>query len=221
MSDADDPEEPDDAERPVRDVVRVDGPETDDDADSDDQPPGRDGVMDPDDLDIRDRDGVDETDDGRYVISTAGGDEELPDPPRAGDPPPTHSPPNENADSDAASPGVTDPDAPAPDATDPDATDPETTDREARTEDAAAVDSLAEEDPLETVAAELTDLSASHGFALAVAAGGETDTLRVASGDPTDTLSTALRWYAGRVNPDEPPEETIAELLAASDLDVG
>lgn len=184
MSDADDAEEPDE-ERPVRDVVRVDGPESSDNLDTpggDEGPPvDRDGVMDPDDLDIRDRDGVDETDDGRYVISTGGENH--------GD--------RRDDGRDGRLDGSRD----------------DTEDRDEVADDAAG-------DPLEAVAAELDALSASHGFALAVAAGGETDTLRVASGEPTDTLATALRWYARRVNPGAPAGETIATLLAASNLDL-
>lgn len=209
MSDADDAadaagdsEDPDE-EGPVRDVVRVDGPESPDedagDADDEGPPVGREGVMDPDELDIRGRDGVDETDDGRYVISTGGEedagprDDELDD---GGNDVPDWS---HEADAD----GLADADG------------------STRADAVASASRDADGDPLDTVAAELDALSASHGFALAVAAGGETDTLRVASGDPTDTLATALRWYARRVNPDEPAEETIAALLASSDLDVG
>jgi len=195
MSDADDAEEPDE-ERPVRDVVRVAGPESSDNPDNpegDGGPPvDREGVMDPDELDIRGRDGVDETDDGRYVIST--GRENLGDR-------------RDDGRGDRLRGGRDD-----------------SEDRDEVADDAAddaADDDDAAGDPLDAVAAELDALSTSHGFALAVAGGGETDTLRVASGEPTDTLATALRWYARRVNPGAPAEETIRDLLAASDLDVG
>ncbi|SHH60694.1 DUF7500 family protein [Halobaculum gomorrense] len=202
MSDADGSDGPDEDD-PVRDVVRVDGPESADEDGADDDegsPVGRDGVMDPDDLDIRDRDGVDETDDGRYVISTGGGQR---DGARDG----VADGARDGADSDGDAPATT----PAASSASPSATAPERDGSEHAAGDG---------DPLEAVAAELGALSASHGFALAVAAGGETDTLRVASGDPTDTLATALRWYARRVNPGTPAEETIRELLAASDLEL-
>jgi len=202
MSDADDSGEPDD-EGPARDVVRVDGPESpEEDAGDDEGPPvGREGVMDPDELDIRGRDGVDETDDGRYVIST-GGEADL-DPRDDGRDDGTDGGHGDGTeDGREADPGGV-------------------ADGSTRAASVASASHDADGDPLDAVAAELDALSASHGFALALAAGGETDTLRVASGDPTDTLATALRWYARRVNPDEPAEETIAALLASSNLDVG
>lgn len=201
MSDADDPDATEDRgdDAPPRDVIRVDGPEAVGDAGDDGGPPADGaGVVDPDDLDIRDRDGVDETDDGRYVIST--GTERAADLAR----PPT-----------AESPASSDERA---------NTDAETEHEESTPSPTEASDPPAETndgDPLDAVAAELGSLSSSHGFALAVAAGGETATLRVASGDPTDTLATALRWYARQVNPGEDADETLAQLLAASDLDVG
>ncbi|MFC7096510.1 DUF7500 family protein [Halobaculum marinum] len=200
MSDADDPDAPEDADEAVRDVVRVDGPDPSDEDEGDDEGPpvGRDGVMDPEDLDIRGRDGVDETEDGRYVISTGGGrHDDLRDP-------------GALLDDDQADAGGS--------GDDPNHADRRASvaDPEAETSGHSSPDS--EDDPLAAVAAELGALSASHGFALAVAAGGDTDTLRVASADPTDTLATALRWYARRVNPGEPPEETLRELIAASDL---
>ncbi|QZX98703.1 DUF7500 family protein [Halobaculum rubrum] len=208
MSDADDAEEPDE-ERPVRDVVRVDGPDSSEEAEGDGEPPvGRDGVMDPDELDIRGHDGVDETDDGRYVISTGGE---------------THGNHDEAADSVAedatGSSGTADfvGDGASTDGW----ADAGDTARDTSATSAASANRDADGDPLDAVAAELDAISASHGFALAVAAGGETDSLRVASGEPTDSLATALRWYARRVNPDVPAEETIRELLAASDLDLG
>ncbi|MFC6786093.1 hypothetical protein ACFQFH_09385 [Halobaculum halobium] len=219
MTDADDPEEPDD-EGAVRDVVRVDGAEpTDDGEEHDDGSPlDREGVMDPDDLEIRGRDGVDETDDGRYVISTVAGRDDSEEP-KQGTAPTT------------GRRAVADP---APGGDDSDVGSSVDTDGTTASTDlsggGSAAGGLAGEgeprgdarergdDPLAAVAAELGALSSSHGFALAVAAGGETDTLRVASGDPTDTLATALRWYARRVNPDEPAEETVAALLADSDL---
>ncbi|MFB9825064.1 DUF7500 family protein [Halobaculum roseum] len=214
MSDADgsDPDPADAEEEPVRDVVRVDdaGDEAGDDSGDDDgadgRPPvGRDGVVDPDDLDIRGRDGVDETDDGRYVISTGGGRhddlrDEVPD--------------GERHDREVGADGWAGADGRADGQADVDDPDPTASSAPSPPDRDAAGD------PLEAVADELGALSASHGFALAVAAGGETDTLRVASGDPTDTLATALRWYARRVNPGEPAEETISKLLAASDLNV-
>lgn len=209
MSDADEPiSDPEDAEQePVRDVVRVDGPSDgaeaedgpEDDDGADDAPPvGREGVLDPGELDIRGRDGVDETDDGRYIISTGGAVHEG----------------SRGGVRDDAGPDTADADA---ERRDHDTDGPGPTDSSLST--AAGGDSAG--DPLEAVADELGALSSSHGFALAVAAGGETDTLRVASGDPTDTLATALRWYARRVNPGEPTDETVTALLAASDLDVG
>lgn len=217
MSDADDPEAPAEdrgGDGPTRDVVRVDGAdesaESDGDSGREDGPPvGRDGVMDPDDLDIRDRDEVDETDDGRYVISTGGGRDDLPDPP---DPPS----PSDPAGSETGPPPAASTSAAPPAAT---PASPETAGNP--TDDGGdETDRGDEADPLAAVAAELGALSSSHGFALAVAAGGETDTLRVASADATDTLATALRWYARRVNPGAPAEETIAALLADSDLDL-
>ncbi|MXR42117.1 hypothetical protein GRX01_12300 [Halobaculum sp. WSA2] len=224
MSDADDPDPEDDApdeEGPVRDVVRVDGPESpDEDAGDDEGPPvGREGVMDPDELDIRGRDGVDETDDGRYVISTGGEDQADPRDDVPGGSRGAGGDRDGVTGDDGA--GATDPpeDAgPAPDVTGTDGWADAADSTRAASVASASRD--ADGDPLDAVVAELDALSASHGFALAVAAGGETDTLRVASGDPTDTLATALRWYARRVNPDEPAEETIAALLASSDLDV-
>ena len=45
--------------------------------DAGDDPPGGDGVLDPDDLDIRKRDEVHERGEGRYVISTEGGGAEV------------------------------------------------------------------------------------------------------------------------------------------------
>lgn len=231
MSDANGPDpDPTDAEEgPVRDVVRVDGDEGDDtDAEGGDErsPVDRDGVMDPDDLDIRERDGVDETDDGRYVISTGGetlrnhrddGRADGPDGSRDDDGGRDEVPDDATGDTIGSSENAgvgtdrvsTDGWADAGDA-----------DRGTSVTSTASASSDVDADPLDAVAAELDALSASHGFALAVAAGGETDTLRVASGDPTDTLATALRWYARRVNPGTPAEETIAALLAASDLDV-
>ncbi|WP_435065449.1 DUF7500 family protein [Halobaculum sp. EA56] len=235
MSDADGPDSDaaDGEEGPVRDVVRVDGDEPDGAEGGDDDggpPPGRDGVMDPDDLDIRERDGVDETDDGRYVISTGVARDDVEASAGAPGERPIDGPPGGPA---AGSP----PDAPvgAEGAEEGDGSDADR-DRDAGASDSgvdaragpgggerpgAAADPDRDDDPLEAVAAELDALSASHGFALAVAAGGETDTLRVASGEPTDTLETALRWYARRVNPGTPAEETVAALLAASDLDLG
>lgn len=200
MSDADDPDASQDRgdDAPSREVIRVDGPEAVDDAGDDGDPPADgDGVVNPDDLDIRDRDGVDETDDGRYVISTGS---ERDDP--AGSVSPSES--EEHARSTTAEASSTT----APD------------DPSVATDTAGSTVSADDEDPLDSVAAELGSLSSSHGFALAVAAGGETATLRVASGDPTDTLATALRWYARQVNPDGDADETITQLLAASDLDL-
>lgn len=219
MSDADGsdaPDDPDDAPgESVRDVVSVDGEEAEPDREGEGPPPEA-GVMDPDDLEIRDRDGVDEAGDGRYVIST--GDERVPDPADAtaeGHPPRgatereeapesddlSGSGDRHSGDGEDAGPERRDDLKPRGDDTGPDA------------------GGEAAGDPLEAVAAELDALSASHGFALAVAAGGETDTLRVASGEPADTLETALRWYARRINPGAPPEETVATLLADSGLD--
>ena len=169
MSDADDPAAPDGDEEAVRDVVRVDGdePPADGDGEDDGQPVGRDGVMDPEDLDIRERDEVAETDDGRYVISTGGGRDDPPElPPATEDPEP---PATEEAESSATPPPASTP---------------------TRPEDPPAGDDGS--DPLDAVAAELGDLSASHGFALAVAAGGETDTLRVAAAEPTDVAPEAV-----------------------------
>ncbi|WP_284030824.1 DUF7500 family protein [Halobaculum lipolyticum] len=214
MSDADDSEAPAEdrgGDGPTRDVVRVDGADGADESDGDDggddgPPVGRDGVMDPEDLDIRDRDEVDETDDGRYVISTGGGRDDLPDT--------RSSPAADPAASETAQPPAATASASAS------ATPPDATPERSETAAADAGDAGDEPDPLAAVAAELGTLSSSHGFALAVAAGGETDTLRVASADATDTLATALRWYARRVNPGEPPEETIRTLLADSDLDL-
>ncbi|WP_277555442.1 DUF7500 family protein [Halobaculum limi] len=209
MSDADDTpasDPGDDAEDgDIREVVSAGDTGDASDADSDDTetgdggpPVGREGVIDPDDLDIRDRDGVDETDDGRYVISTGAereaGLRQVPDAAAMTTDDATADPDPED---ECTEPGVTECDQSPPAA------------------------GTSDEDPLDAVAAELGSLSSSHGFALAVAAGGETATLRVASGDPTDTLATALRWYARQVNPGEDADETLAQLLAASDLDVG
>lgn len=257
MSDAD---EAVDAEKPAREVVRVDGPGgTDADAGDDgegdggsDRPPvGREGVVDPDDLDISGRDAVDETDDGRYVISTAGGRDAAAGSDRgsAGD-----EAGDEGVGGEAGGTGTPDgeplvgpvpvdsgtPDRVAAAVADAENGDAETGESEA--EDGRRVDdgdgrrgeggvASASEggvagdgedaDPLGAAAAELAALSAPHGVALAAAVDGEADTLRVAGDDPAATLAPALRWYATRVAPDEPPDETVARLLAASDLRLG
>ena len=49
---------------------------------------------------------------------------------------------------------------------------------------------------------------------------GETAALRVASEDVTEPFEALVRWYAGRVAADVPPEEAVAVLLANSGLDV-
>ncbi|UIO99227.1 hypothetical protein Hbl1158_11885 [Halobaculum sp. CBA1158] len=210
MSDADGPESEDAHDDPVRDVVRVDGEEpTDGDAEDADGPPGREGVMDPEDLDIRDRDGVDETDDGRYVITTAAA--------RADDSE-SSTAPNGTDDRPVADAGISGSEEPSATGDGPAVGDDSADGGESTGGEGVDAD---HDDPLAAVATELDALAAPHGFALAVAAGGETDTLRVAAGDPTDTLETALRWYARRVNPGAPPEETIRSLLADSDIDLG
>lgn len=221
MSDAD---EPVDAEKPAREVVRVAGadPEPAGDADGEGPPAGREGAIDPDDLDIRGRDGVDETDDGRYVISTAAGGDDPAGIGRTGggvaDGEDDATAAAEAASDDAANGGA---------GTGPEAADYGGSERatgaagDANTGTAPDSGAGTAPDPLRAAAAELAELSAPHGVALAAAVDGGTDAVRVAGDGPAATLATALRWYASRVAPDAPPDETLAALLAASDLRLG
>lgn len=41
-----------------------------------------------------------------------------------------------------------------------------------------------------------------------------------ASNNIVDTFERTLRWYASRIDPEEPPEDVLRVLLAESDLDV-
>jgi hypothetical protein len=63
-------------------------------------------------------------------------------------------------------------------------------------------------------------LDGAYALVARARTGGETGALRVASDDVTEPFEALVRWYAGRVAPDVPPEEAVAVLLANSGLDV-
>ncbi|WP_188879034.1 DUF7500 family protein [Halarchaeum nitratireducens] len=66
----------------------------------------------------------------------------------------------------------------------------------------------------------LDDLDGAH--ALCAHARTETgeDALRVETNDVSRAFESFLRWYAGRVAPDEPPEVALAVLLSNASLDL-
>jgi hypothetical protein len=67
---------------------------------------------------------------------------------------------------------------------------------------------------------ELSDLPGAYALAIRARTEGTEESLRVASDDVSESFEALVRWYAGRVAPDVPPEEALAVLLADADLDV-
>jgi hypothetical protein len=66
----------------------------------------------------------------------------------------------------------------------------------------------------------LEELDGAYAFELHARHETGTDSLRVETNDVTDAFESLLRWYAGTVAPDTPPEAVVGTLLANSDLDV-
>ena len=149
------------------------------------------GVLDPDDLDIRERDGVREHGEGRYVISAEGG-ASVDDRSAAGESAPRSA----------------------------EATCHAREECESGDEDGGS-DADEDRPHLDALAAELAGLSAPYGLALAGKADDETASVQVAAGDPVAVLGAAVRWYAQRVDPDGDADETAVALLEAAGLGIG
>jgi hypothetical protein len=203
----DDSDPPDD-EEPDRRVVDRDGGDGGDESDRDesadadaadaqswaepDHDSGEDGVLDPDDLDISKREGVERHGDTQYVISTDGKaiDPDIPDV-RV-----THDP-SGGEDGEG------------------------TTTAEAGTADEGGGDWDGDTDPLAAVEADLNALSSEFALSVVARDGAESGSLQVASGDRAATLESVLRWYAARVDSDGDAAETLRSVLAETDLDLG
>ncbi|GAA0652290.1 DUF7500 family protein [Salarchaeum japonicum] len=76
--------------------------------------------------------------------------------------------------------------------------------------------------PAETpsAAAALSAVPEQYAAALAVKTDHGVADERFASNNVVDTFERALRWYAHRIDPSEPPEDVLRVLLAESDLDL-
>lgn len=157
-------------------------------------------ILDPSDLDITDRDGVQTTDEGQFVISTDG---DAIDP----DVPPVRVVGETGSEADAP---------PADDGAHGD----EASRRDGRG-GGGEPDAAPAEEPLTTLERDLRALSASRGFAVVVRDGETTGSIQTATNDRAAALETVLRWYAGRVDGDTPPDETLRELLAETQLSLG
>jgi hypothetical protein len=66
----------------------------------------------------------------------------------------------------------------------------------------------------------LEDLDGAYAFELHARHENGADSRRVETNDVTDAFESLLRWYAGTVAPDTPPETVVETLLANSDLDL-
>jgi hypothetical protein len=67
----------------------------------------------------------------------------------------------------------------------------------------------------------LDDLDGAYAFELHARHENGADSLRVETNDVGEAFESLLRWYAGKVAPDTPPEAVVGTLLANSNLDPG
>lgn len=156
-------------------------------------------ALDPSDLDITDRDGVQTTDEGQFVISTDG---DAIDP----DVPPVR---------------VVGETGPETDTSSADGDGERREDASTRGDRGGRGDADAAADPLSALERDLRALSARRGFAVVVRDGETTGSIQTATNDRAAALETVLRWYAGRVDAETPPDETLRELLAETELSLG
>ncbi|MFT4891070.1 MAG: hypothetical protein ACI9YT_001992 [Halobacteriales archaeon] len=66
----------------------------------------------------------------------------------------------------------------------------------------------------------LADLEGAYAFEVHARFEGKSDSLCIETNDVSEAFDSVLRWYAGKVADDTPPEDVIAVLLANSDLNI-
>jgi hypothetical protein len=171
-------------------------------------------VLDPEELDISKRDGVETTDEGQFVISTgqSGIDPDVPAV-RVIDS-------DTNSDEETEHGNATDRDESVSGATG-DAVDTSGDTGDAQQRNDSRANEPAADDPLSVVETDLAALSSQHAAAVVARDGQTTGSIQTASNSRPAVLEAVLRWYASRVDDEAPPDETLRRLLAATALDLG